>query len=92
MDQENTYKVGDIIRVSQKVHEGKRDRIVPFQGTLMRIKGKDENKMITVRTVLDGVEVDRIFPINLPSLTEIKVVQKPKGRIHRARLMKIPHK
>ena len=92
MDQENTYKVGDIIRVSQKVKDGKRERVVPFQGTLMRIKGKDENKMITVRTVLDGVEVDRIFPINLPSLTEIKVVQNPKGRIHKSRLMKIPHK
>lgn len=92
MENKVDYKVGDVIRVSQKVKEGKRERIVPFQGTLMRVKGKDGNRMITVRTVLEGIEVDRIFPVSLPTITDIKFVQKPRTRIHRARLMALPKK
>lgn len=90
MDSE--IRVGDTIQVSQKVQEAKRERIVTFKGTLMRSRGKGENQMITVRNTVDGVDVDRIFPVNLPTLTDIKLVEKPKKTAHRARLLKVPKK
>lgn len=89
---EFNVKVGDTIKVTQKVKDGKRERLVPFKGLLMRVRGKDENRMITVKAVLDGVEVDRIFPVNNPTITEINTVEKPKKKVHRARLLKIPSK
>ena len=85
-------RVGDTIAVSQKIQEAKRERVVTFKGKLMRSRGKGENQMITVRNVLDGVSVDRIFPVNLPTLTAITLVEKPKKLVRRARLMSIPKK
>lgn len=81
-------RVGDTIQVSQKIQEAKRERIVTFKGTLIKSRGKDENRMITVRQLIDGVQVDRIYPVNLPSITEITLIEKPKKKIRKAQ---IPH-
>ena len=81
-------RVGDLIQVSQKVQEAKRERVVAFKGTLIKSRGKDENRMITVRQLIDGVQVDRIYPINLPTITEIKLIEKPKKKTRKAQLLK----
>lgn len=85
-------RVGDIIQVSQKVQEAKRERIVAFKGKLIKSRGKDENRMITVRNFVDGVYVDRIYPVNLPTITEIKLIEKPKKVVRKAKLLKLPKK
>lgn len=85
-------RVGDTIQVSQKVQEAKRERIVAFKGKLIKSRGNDENRMITVRQQIDGVYVDRIYPINLPTITEIKLVEKPKKIVRKAKLLKLPTK
>jgi ribosomal protein L19 len=85
-------RVGDIIQVSQKVQEAKRERVVAFKGKLIKSRGKDENRMITVRNFVDGVYVDRIYPVNLPTITEIKLIEKPKKTVRKAKLLKIPKK
>lgn len=82
-------RVGDTIQVSQKIQEAKRERIVAFKGKFIKSRGKDENRMITVRQQIDGVYVDRIFPINLPTITEIKLVEKPKKIVRKAQLPKL---
>ncbi len=86
------YRVGDIIQVSQKIEEAKRSRVVTFKGKLIKSRGKDENRMITVRQLIDGVYVDRIFPVNLPTITDITLVEKPKKVTRKAKLLKLPTK
>lgn len=86
------FRVGDTIAVSQKIQEAKRERVVTFKGKLIKSRGKDENRMITVRSFIDGVYVDRIYPINLPTITEIKLVEKPKKIVRKAKLLKLPTK
>ncbi len=91
---ENTqgYKVGDTIKVLQKITEGKKQRTVTFKGQLIRIKGKDKNIMLTVRQLLDGIYVDRIYPTFSPTISSIQFVAHPKNRTRRAKLLKLPTK
>lgn len=89
---DSQIRVGDIIQVSQKVQEAKRERVVAFKGQLIKSRGKDENRMITVRNFVDGVYVDRIYPVNLPTITEIKLIEKPKKVVRKAKLLKLPKK
>jgi ribosomal protein L19 len=89
---DSQIRVGDIIQVSQKVQEAKRERVIAFKGQLIKSRGKDENRMITVRNFVDGVYVDRIFPISLPTITEIKLIEKPKKVVRKAKLLKLPKK
>ncbi len=85
-------RVGDTIQVTQKVQEAKRERLVQFRGTLLKVRGQNENRMITVRNIIDGVTVDRIYPISLPTLTEIKLIEKPKKKVRKATLSQLPVK
>lgn len=66
----------NIIKVSQKISEGKRERVISFTGEVMKSRGAGSNKMITVRQNIDGIDVDRILPVTHPSIVDIKVLQK----------------
>ena len=88
----NDIRVGDTIQVTQKVQEAKRERLVAFKGKLIKVRGKDENRMITVRNLVDGVFVDKIYPLSLPTLVEVKLVEKPKKLVRKAKLLALPKK
>ncbi len=90
--QEFPFRVGDTISVSQKVNEGKRERVIAFKGQLIKVKGAGENKMFVVRQELGGVEVDRIFPLSSPTISKIELVAKPKKKVRRARLLTVSPK
>ncbi len=66
----------NVVKISQKMTEGKRERVISFIGEVIKSRGKGENKMITVRQSIDGVEVDRILPVMHPSLVTIELIQK----------------
>lgn len=70
------FKTGDLIKVFQKIKEGKRDRTISFEGKVIKKRGKGENRMFTLRQTLDSVDVDRIIPVALPTLLDIKVLDK----------------
>ena len=72
---------GQTIRVFQRITEGKRERNVPFVGKLLKVRGIGVNRMITVRQALEGVDVDKIFPTALPTITKIEVVEQVKSLI-----------
>jgi large subunit ribosomal protein L19 len=58
-----------------KVFEGK----TPFEGLVIATKhGKENGGSFTVRTILAGVGVERIFPIHSPSIIKVEVVSTPK--------------
>lgn len=71
------YCVGDQIEIKYKIKEGEKERLQPFKGILIKIKGSSpDNQMITVRKVTKrGIGVERIFPIQSPFITEIKLIK-----------------
>jgi len=81
------FGVGDRIRVYQKIKEGEKERIAFFEGVLLGIKGAGDRKSILVRRIGEaGVGIERIFPISLPTITEIKVMKKGVRGTRRAKL------
>jgi len=78
-------KAGDMIKVYQKIKEVKdgktKERIQAFEGqVLARKHGKGVSATITVRKVIDGVGVEKIFPIHSPSIEKIEVERTAKTR------------
>lgn len=72
---------GDTVKVHQKIKEGDKDRIQIFEGVVIARKhGKGINSNITVRKVVEGVGVERIYPVNSPSIEKIEVVRSAKVR------------
>lgn len=74
----DTLREGQNIRVFQKIVEGKRERNVPFTGVILKVRGIGVNKMITVKQTLENIDVEKIFPLALPTITKIEVVEEKK--------------
>lgn len=80
-----SIKPGDTIRVHQKIKEGDKERIQVFEGVVIAIKhGKGVSATMTVRKVVEGVGVERIFPMHSPMVAKIEVVKS--GKVRRAKL------
>jgi len=76
---------GDTLKVYLKIKEGNKERIQIFEGIVIARKhGKGINATITVRKVVDGVGVERIFPIHSPSIAKIEVIRS--GKVRRSKL------
>ena len=72
---------GDTVKIHQKIKEGDKERIQIFEGIVIARKhGKGISAMITVRKVVEGVGVERIFPVHSPSIAKIEVVKSGKAR------------
>ena len=75
-------RTGDTVRVWQKIEEDKgKIRLQAFEGIVLAIKhGKEAGGTFTVRKVVDGVGVERIFPIYSPMIGEIEIIKRAKVR------------
>lgn len=72
---------GYTVRVHQKIREGDKERIQAFEGTLIKISsGSGVGKTITVRKVVDGIGVEKIYPLHSPNIARIEVTKKSKVR------------
>ncbi|MFH0928147.1 MAG: 50S ribosomal protein L19 [bacterium] len=76
---------GMTVAVEQKIEEttpkgDKRERIQTFEGIVLGISGKDNARTITVRKVASGVGVEKIFPLNMPSIADIRITKEAKVR------------
>jgi len=78
------FNVGDRIKVHVRVIEGEKERIQPFEGDVISIRGAGLNKTFTVRKIASGVGVERIFPYNSPKIAKIEIVKE--GSVRRAKL------
>lgn len=74
-------KTGMEIEVHQIIKEGEKERIQLFRGLIIAMRGKTElDKVITVRTDIDGIGIEKIFPINSPFISKIVVLRQFKVR------------
>lgn len=74
-------QAGYTVRVSQKIKEGEKERIQRFEGLVIKVShGEGVEKTFTVRKIVEGIGVEKIFPFHTPNITEIKVVKKAKVR------------
>ncbi|MBI5730386.1 MAG: 50S ribosomal protein L19 [Ignavibacteriales bacterium] len=78
------FKPGDHIRVHVRVIEGDKERIQPFEGDVINIRGTGLNKTFTVRKIASGVGVERIFSYSSPKLAKVEMVRE--GKVRRAKL------
>ena len=82
------FEVGDTVDVHLRVIEGDKERIQVFTGVVISKKGwgkiPDSNASFTVRRVVQGEGVERVFPVHSPFVTG--VVVKKAGRVRRGKL------
>jgi large subunit ribosomal protein L19 len=84
---ETEFGVGDRIRVVQKIKEAGKSRESTFEGMVLGIKGREPGKTFLVRRVGEaGVGIERIFPVNLPSIEKIVVVKRGTEGVKRSKL------
>ena len=77
--------IGDTVRVHQQINEGENQRTQIFEGIVIAIKNRGRNKSFTVRKIgANGIGVEKIYPVFLPSIKKIEV--KRKGSVRRAKL------
>ncbi len=78
-------KVGDTVKLHQKIKEGDKERIQIFEGVVIAKKhGKGITGSMTVRKIIDGVGVEKTLPLHSPDLAKIEVVAH--GKVRRAKL------
>jgi len=84
-------KPGDTVLIYQKIKETPKtgqeakERIQVFEGEVLAKKhGKGIEGTITVRKVVSGVGVERIFPIHSPNIEKIELTKR--GKVRRAKL------
>lgn len=77
--------IGDTVRVHQEISEGESKRVQVFEGIVIAIKNRGQNKTFTVRKIgANNVGVEKILPVFLPSIKKVEVVRK--GKVRRSKL------
>ncbi|MFH1656996.1 MAG: 50S ribosomal protein L19 [bacterium] len=76
---------GDTVRVHQIIKDKDKEKIQIFEGlVLARKHGQGINATITVRKVISGVGVEKIFPVHSPLVKKVELVKR--GKVRRAKL------
>lgn len=83
---EKDIHIGDTLKVHSQVVEGTKTRIQVFEGILIKLRGRGENKTFTVRRIgVGGIGVERTWPLDSRSIVKIEVKKKA-GKIRRSKL------
>lgn len=73
-------RIGDTVRVHIRIVEGAKERVQVVEGIIIKMRGSQNRKTITVRKVSFGVGVERIFPLHSPRVEKVEVVKHSKVR------------
>jgi large subunit ribosomal protein L19 len=77
-------RVGDTVEVHYLIREGDKERVQLFIGTVIAIKGRGIARSITVRRIVQGEGVERVFPLHSPRVKD--VVTTRRGEVRRSKL------
>ena len=75
-----TIRIGDNVKIGVKIIEGNKERVQFYEGTVIAKKNSSINTTITVRKVLQGIGVERIFLIHSPKVDSITILRSSKVR------------
>jgi len=79
------FQVGDSVVVDTKIQEGDKTRVQKFKGIVIKLSGRSENKMFTVRHIsAGGIGVERSWPLISPWVQKVTVEKA--GAVRRAKL------
>jgi large subunit ribosomal protein L19 len=73
-------EIGDNVKVGVKIIEGNKERVQFYEGTIIAKKNASINTTITVRKLLQGIGIERIFLIHSPKIDSIKILRSSKVR------------
>lgn len=73
-------QIGDSVKIGVKIIEGNKERIQFYNGVVIAKKNSSINTTITVRKILQGIGVERIFLIHSPKIDSIQVLRSSKVR------------
>jgi len=79
-----TCHVGDTVEVHYLIREGDKERVQLFIGTIISLRGRCIRRTITVRRIVQGEGVERIFPLHSPRVKDIVITRR--GEVRRAKL------
>ena len=72
---------GWLVKVHQKIKEGEKERVAPFEGIVIARKhGNEAGGTFTIRKIISGVGVEKIFPVHSPTIEKIEILKKAKVR------------
>ncbi len=77
-------KVGDTVRVHNRIVEGSKSRIQIYEGTVIAKRGGGISETFTVRRISYGVGVEKTFPIHSPNVEKVETIRR--GKVRRAKL------
>lgn len=79
-------KSGALITVTEKIKEKEKERSSSFKGVVIARKhGSQSGATFTVRAVIGGIGVERVFPLHSPSIVSVKISSSPK-KVRRSKL------
>jgi large subunit ribosomal protein L19 len=78
------FEIGDTVDVHQRILEGTKERVQIFSGVVIARRGSGTRETFTVRRIVQGEGVERIFPLHTPKIAKIEV--KRTGKVRRAKL------
>ncbi len=78
------FQVGDTVDVQVRIQEGDKERIQTFSGVVLAMKGTGISKSFTVRRIVQGEGVERVFPLHSPFVVD--VISRKRSRVRRAKL------
>ena len=78
------FRVGDTVKVYNKIKEGNRERIQIFEGTVIKRQNGGARETFTVRKKSNGIGVEKTWPLHSPSVANVEVVRR--GKVRRAKL------
>jgi len=78
------FTIGDQVDVHVRILEGQKERTQVFSGVVISQKGDGMREMFTVRRIVQGEGVERIFPLHSPKIAKIET--KRTGEVRRAKL------
>ncbi|MCZ6690391.1 MAG: 50S ribosomal protein L19 [Planctomycetota bacterium] len=79
-----SFRIGDTVDVHLRIKEGDKERVQVFTGTVISRRGTGAKEMFTVRRIVQGEGVERIFPIHSPLISDLKVTRS--GKVRRGKL------
>ena len=78
------FRVGDTVKVYNKIKEGNRERIQVFEGTVIKRQNGGARETFTVGKNSNGIGVEKTWPVHSPFVDNIEVVRR--GKVRRAKL------